>query len=108
MARLMTVQQLARENRAYAGSGGVSQNNRECGFRPAFIDTDTGIIYLSCNCEGSPAPFHCLDGLPEELVLERNAQGQVTAAKPSVLAGFERDGRFYSREQAAQYLANQD
>lgn len=108
MARALTVMGLARQNRVYAKTGGVSQHNASAGFRPAFIDTDTGIIYLSCNCEGSPAPFHCLDGLPAELIVRRDACGRVKAVKPSVVAGFERDGRFYSREQAAQSLAERD
>ncbi len=101
MARVMTTKQLARENRSYASTGGVSQNNRGHGFRPAFLDTATGIVYLSCNQQGSLAPFHCLDGLPSELVEARDACGRVIAVKPTVQAGFERDGVFYSRDEAA-------
>jgi hypothetical protein len=45
--------------------------------------------------------MHLLDGLPDEWVVERDAAGRVRAIKDSVIAGFVRDGRFYTREQAA-------
>lgn len=101
MARSFTVDQLARQNVSYCGTGGVSVNNRSAGFRPAFMDRATGVLYLSCNPDGSCAPFHRLDGLPAELIEARDPTGRVIAVKPSLEAGFERDGRFFSRAEAA-------
>ncbi len=101
MARSLTASELARENRAYRGTGGVSAHNRRVGFRPAFLDRRTGIIYLSRNPDGTCAVCHRLDGLPEDVVAARDAQGRIVALKSSVVAGFERGGRFYSREEAA-------
>ncbi len=101
MARAMTADQLERENACFRATGGVSQCNRDYGFRPAFLDADTGTVYLSRNLDGSLAPFHRLDGLPEELIQERDAGGRVLVVKSSVVSGFERDGCFYTREQAA-------
>ncbi len=101
MARALTTEGLQRENSSFQGTGGVSACNRDHGFRPAFLDTETGAIYLSCAVNGQPAPFHCLDGLPEELVSERDDRGRVIAVKQTVVSGFERDGCFYTREQAA-------
>jgi len=101
MARAMTVEGLLEENRRHAGRGGVSEHIRPHGFAPAFFDTHTGIVHLARNPDGSPAGCHRLDGLPEELILGRDADGAVTAVRPGVVAGFEHGGCFYTREQAA-------
>lgn len=92
---------LKRHNEEFAGTGGRSQANRPWGFRPAFMDEVTHIIYLSCFADGTAAPVHLLDGLPDEVVASRDAGGRVVSAKASIVAGFVRDGRFYSREEAA-------
>jgi len=83
------------------GSWGVSENNREQGFRAAFRDAASGAVVLACYRDGSPAPMHLLDGLPEDWVLERSDTGKVVSVKTSVVAGFVRRGRFYTREEAA-------
>jgi hypothetical protein len=101
MARSFTVDQLARQNVSYGDTGGVSANNCGAGFRPAFMDRNTGSVYLSRNPDGSCAPFHRLDGLPSDLVEARDPTGRVIAVKASLEAGFERDGRFFSRAEAA-------
>lgn len=100
MNQAMTQGRLRRENLAHRGRGGVSAENRGCGFRPAFLDRETSIVYPSCFDDGRPAPFHLLDGLPEDLVLARDAAGRAAALKDSVVAGFVRGDRFYSREEA--------
>jgi hypothetical protein len=105
MARSLTVHQLVRENRIYQGTGGVSAHNRCAGFRPAFLDRATGQIYLSCNPDGSLAVFHRLDGLPDDAVAERDSKGRITALKKTIEAGFERDGRFFSRDEAAALIS---
>jgi len=84
----------------------VSENNRSQGFQPAFIDRDTETVHLSHFPDGRPAPCHLLDGLPAELVLGRNRQGRVTRVKSSVVSGFVRDGRFYTRDEAAAMLVS--
>lgn len=96
---------LQRENDCYRGTGGVSQGNRSCGFRPAFFDGDTAAVYLSRFADGQPAPFHLLDGLPDEVVLSRNPTGRVAAVKQTLVSGFVLDGCFYTREQAANKVA---
>lgn len=101
MNQAMTERVLGRENQVFRGSGGVSAGNRHCGFRPAFLDCDTGAIYSSCFADGQPAPFHLLDGLPQELIVARHPTGRVAAVKSSVTSGFVREGQFYTREQAA-------
>jgi hypothetical protein len=104
MSQVMTQSVLEHETATYRGSGGISAENRSYGFRPAFLDADTGVVHLSCYADGQPAPFHLLDGLPDELVLARNPAGRVTAVKACVSAGFVRGGRFYTREEAAWHI----
>lgn len=101
MTNLLSLAALEDENRRFLGSGGRSQENRCLGFRPAFMDGETGIIYPSCFSDGRPAPFHLLDGLPDEIVLGRSPSGRVAAVKSSVISGFVLGQRFYTREQAA-------
>ncbi|MCB1889847.1 MAG: hypothetical protein KDH20_19730 [Rhodocyclaceae bacterium] len=96
----MNTQRLQDENHRYRGTGGVSQNNRACGFRPAFLDTATGTIHLSRFANHRLAPVHVLDGLPAGLIAQRDACGRVTHAKASLVSGFECSGRFYTRDEA--------
>lgn len=102
----MTAGVLRQENIVFRASGGVSEENRSYGFRPAFRDSDTGEVYPSCFANGQPAPFHLLDGLPDEVVVHRNTRGTISAVKNSIVSGFVREGRFYTREQAARNLAS--
>ncbi|WP_440997812.1 hypothetical protein [Arhodomonas sp. SL1] len=101
MSAVMTVERLSAEHRRFRDGGGVSANNRAAGFVPAFLDRATGRIHRSCLADGRPAPCHCLDGLPADLVTARDDKGRVQAVRAGVIAGFLRDGRFYTREQAA-------
>ena len=101
----MNNSRLELENVRYAGTAGVSRENRCYGFRPAFMDLETEAVYPARFADGRPAPFHLLDGLPDELVLSRDAAGRVAEIRPSVISGFEQQGRFYTRDQAAEALA---
>ena len=94
------------EAAAYRGSGGISAENHCMGFKPAFLDTATGIIYLSRFVDGRPAPYHILDGMPDELVLARDRRGAVSQVVGTVVAGFAKDGAFYTREEAAAAASN--
>lgn len=97
----LTSLELRWQNRRFQGTGGVSAENRSLGFAPAFLDTATDRIYRACFADGRPAPMHLLEGLPPAVVAARDAAGRVIALKPTVLAGFVREDRFYTREQAA-------
>lgn len=63
-------------------------------FSPAFLDTETRTVYRSRFFDGRPAPCHLLEGLPPAVV-----------GKRSLVCGFLRKGRFYTRAQAAAALA---
>ncbi|ANG63551.1 hypothetical protein A8C75_14430 [Marinobacterium aestuarii] len=98
----LTPAALRLQNEVFRGSGGVSDENRSLGFSPAFYDMETGAVHPSCFANGQPAPMHLLDGLPPELVLARLDSGRVTAVKSGIVAGFMRQGQFFTRAQAAQ------
>jgi hypothetical protein len=102
MNQAMTQAVLGRENQAFRGRGGVSAETRPYGFRPAFLDSDTGEVYASCYADGQPAVFHLLDGLPQDLIVARHPTGRVTMVKNAITSGFVREGTFYTREEAAQ------
>jgi len=106
MEQTLTRTSLALENIRYRGTGGVSENNRQLSFQPAFIDRATRKVYLSRFPDGRLAPCHLLDGLPPEVVLGRSERGSVTSIKPSVVSGFVRDGHFYTRDEAAAVLVS--
>lgn len=101
----LSPQHLIRENEVFAGTGGVSQGNRSHGFRPAFLETGSGAIYLSRFADGRPAPVHVLDGLPPALVTKRTSAGRASSKCASVVSGFVRGDRFYTREQTAKLMA---
>ena len=104
MGHILTRASLEVETANYRGTMGVSENNRCLGFQPAFIDRETGTVYLSRFADGRLAPCHLLDGLPAELVLARDEQGHVTCVKDSVESGFVHDERFHTRAEAAAML----
>ena len=101
MEYAMTKETLKTENQVYWGTGGRSEENRSSGFRPAFMDMQTSHVYPSRFADGRPAPFHMLDGLPDEVVSARDVSGRVASIKSSVVSGFLRMGRFFTREEAA-------
>jgi hypothetical protein len=104
MVQTITIKSIQAQNRRYAGTGGVSQENQVRGFIPGFLDRATGEMYASRHADGSPAPIHIMDGLPEDLIVARTQSGQVAAIKGTVIVGFILDGHFYTREQAAHAL----
>ncbi|SEF97091.1 sigma-54-dependent Fis family transcriptional regulator [Marinobacterium lutimaris] len=99
--RILTLTDLEDQNRIFRGSGGVSEENRILGFRPAFYDMESGVVLPSRFADGREAPMHLLDGLPEELIASRDDNGRPCAARAGIVAGFSRNQQFYTRDQAA-------
>ncbi len=94
----MDDQTLRRENLAYAGTNGISQNNH---LKPAFLDKRTGRVEIARLKDGRAAPMHIISWLPREWATDVKPDGSVQALISTIIAGFERDGVFYTREQAA-------
>jgi len=108
MSRLFTKAKLQQENLAFFGTPGVSYENRDYGFLPAFCDSVTGRVELSRLQNGQLAPIHTIEGLPESWIVKRDAASKAMAIKHSVVAGFVRDGCFYTRSQAARAVLAED
>ncbi|HXZ49887.1 MAG TPA: hypothetical protein VEG27_12745 [Usitatibacter sp.] len=105
MKDVMSKQRLEEENDLHVGTGGRSQENADVGFRPAFFDYASQKLYFSRFIDGRLAPVHMLDGLPEEVVVDRAPDGRVIRARASLVSGFERNGYFYTRKAAARAVA---
>lgn len=101
---MLSVETLVAQNVAFHGTCGRSQENRGYSFRPAFLDTHSGTVYPSTFSDGRLAPIHILDGLPQDVVLVRSQTGKVIRVHECVVSGFERDGQFFTREEAATAL----
>jgi len=102
----LTQMSLRDENRLYAQTRGISQNNRNDGFRPGYLNRITGEYLLSRFSDGTLAPIHVLDGLPESWIADRDAEGHVTAARTEIVSGFVRDNAFFTREEAIKASAH--
>ncbi|AUB79755.1 hypothetical protein [Candidatus Thiodictyon syntrophicum] len=102
----LTELSLRDENVLFEHTRGISRNNDRQGFAPGFRLSATGELAASRYADGSPAPVHVLDGLPEDWIATRDDAGHVTSTKPGLVSGFIRDGRFYTREEAARAAAH--
>lgn len=98
----MNSRTLRLENLAFAGTHGVSENNRDLGFKPAFLDKRTGRVELARHSDGREAGMHLINWLPRSWAETLDKQGRVLSLKPGIIAGFVQDGVFYTREEAAE------
>ena len=99
----MNNQTLRMENLAFGGTRGVSENNVDHGFKPAFMDERTGRVEIARTRVGLPATCHLIDWLPRDWARSINDAGRITSLRPEIVSGFVRDGTFYTREEAAAF-----
>ena len=92
---------LRRENRQFAHTCGLSLNNSDQKFVPAFRNEQTGEVALARFADGRVAPMHLIINLPEAWATAHNARGQISAVLDCVVAGFVREGQFFTRAEAA-------
>lgn len=97
--------ELQSQNDVFAGTGGISCNNRGAGFVPAYKNTATGEAIISRYADGRAAPVHLLEGLPMSWVAERDSNDHVIKAYKTVIAGFIYRNQFYTRDAAAEALS---
>ena len=98
----MNIQTLRFENKAFAGTRGISENNCESGFKPAFLDKKTGRVEIAKMKNGQEASMHLIAGLPHEWAASLAKDGSVETLQAGIIAGFELDGIFFTREEAAE------
>ncbi len=98
---MMNKRVLRFENKKFAGTRGISENNRDMNFYPAFLDKRDGRVEVARTQSGGTAPCHLIDWLPSEWAKAVDLKGRVQALKPEIIAGFVRDGIFYTREEVA-------
>lgn len=79
----------------------LCEESHAADFRPAFLDTHTGSIYLSRFLNGQIAPMHFLDALPSNLIESDPSGGQAIRLKAFVIAGYVTKDQFYTRDEAA-------
>ena len=92
---------LRQENLAFHGTMGVSDNNRDMGFLPAFQDKRDGRVEIARTRVGLPAQFHMIEWLPREWARTLTGNGRVRSLRPEIVSGFVRAGVFYTRDELA-------
>jgi len=97
----MDNQTLRSENLRFAGTKGISENNRCYRFKPAFLDKSTGRIEIARQENGQAATMHLISWLPTDWATSIR-DGKVNALKPEIISGFELEGAFYTRDEAAE------
>ena len=100
MSRALTQIALRRESAPYTGTCGDSGTACRNRFRPAFRDAD-GRVEIARLADGRPAPMHLIGKLPAVWAKLCDANGNIIELKAGIVAGFVRDDRFYTREEAA-------
>lgn len=105
MKPVITVKRLQRESIVRAASRRRGERNSKLRFQAAFLDFSTQTIYPSRHADGRLAPYHVLEGLPDRVIIDRTADGRVVAIKASMIAGFVRNGFFYTRTAAHRAVA---
>ncbi len=69
------------------------------GFMPAFKDLRNEQIHLSVDQQGELSVMHMIDHLPDQWVDERDDRGRPVSLKAGIIAGFMRNGQFYTLRQ---------
>ena len=98
---MMNKRVLRFENKEFAGTPGVSENNRDMNFYPAFLNKRDGRVEVARTQNGNAAPCHLIDWLPAEWAKAVDMKGRVQSLKSEIIAGFVKDGVFYTREEVA-------
>lgn len=96
----LTFAVLNKEVAKYKGTGGIATEAKVHKFKPAFKDQETGKIYPSTTKSGAPAGIHLLEGLPEAVVTSRHEDGEIEGVKSSIVSGFTKNGKFFTRDEA--------
>ncbi len=89
------------ESVSYVGTCGESKTAQQARFVPAFRCEKDGRVEVARLASGKPAAMHLIVGLPPEWAAQCDDEGRVCELKSGITAGFLREGRFYTRAEAA-------
>ncbi|MCW9012747.1 MAG: hypothetical protein OQL06_03115 [Gammaproteobacteria bacterium] len=92
----MSQSQLAEQQGAYDQMSSTIFGAAGFGFMPAFMDLHNKETHLAAYEDGMPSVVHILDGLPDYWISERDELGKAVSLKSGVIAGFMRNGCFYT------------
>lgn len=99
----LTRDELKHQSDDFCGRGGTSAETQSLGLVPGFRDSHSGRVFVSRFADGRPAPMHLLDGLPQDLVVERGSDGSVLSVCENIVAGFLLGDRFMDRDEAVRW-----
>ena len=101
MSRHRNQHAVTAESQPYNGTCGESVVACQHQFIPAFCNSADGRVELARLPNGKPAPMHLISALPQAWAARCDNDGNVLELIDSIVAGFVKNGRFYTREQAA-------
>lgn len=101
MSRPNTQEFVHKQSIPYLGTCGESATACEQRFVPAFRNHTDGQVELARLPNGKPAAMHLICGLPHAWARKLDDAGSVVELIDTVEAGFVRNGRFYTRAEAA-------
>ena len=59
---------------------------------------------MSRYADGRPAPFHTLEGMPEEVIIRRSPGGKIAEAKRSLVSSFVKVGMTSMKQRCLYYV----
>lgn len=92
--------------KAQLGTGSGVFSDTCFGFMPAFRNIHNKETHLSVYDGGHPSVVHLLDGLPDKWIDEKSGDGRPVSLKAGIIAGFMRQGRFYTLREIMQDLCD--
>jgi hypothetical protein len=101
LAQKRTQESVQQESVEFAGTCGESATATQSRFHPAFRNEADGRVEVARMPNGQPAAMHLISALPESWAAKLDDDGHVVELIEGIVAGFVRDGRFYTREEAA-------
>ena len=100
--QITTQRSLVEESARFVGSCGDSATATQHHFLPAFCNRADGRVELAKLPNGQNAPMHLICALPEAWASKCDSDGTVVELIDGIVAGFVRNGHFYTREEAAE------
>lgn len=96
-----TQTQVFRASERFRGTAGESKTACQQRFIPAFRRERDGRVEWAKNANGTPAAMHLIAWLPKSWAEQLDSEGRVLKLVEGITSGFCRNGKFYTRDEAA-------